>query len=77
MTSDYIIAIMPSDTIVALVIPLVALLTSPPVMWRKEHLWNFGVIQTVSIPIQYDLFQHCEAIQSNKVVNFKILNFCN
>jgi hypothetical protein len=29
------------DTIVAFGIPLVAPLTSSPVMWREEHLWNF------------------------------------
>jgi hypothetical protein len=45
-TLDTIVAF---DTIVALDIPLVALLTSPPVMWRKEHLWNFSVLQRVHL----------------------------
>jgi hypothetical protein len=38
-----------SDTIVALVILLVALLTSTPVMLREEHLWKFCVIERVHI----------------------------
>jgi hypothetical protein len=46
-TLDMIVAF---DTIVAFVIPLVALLTSSPVMWRKEHLWNFRVLQRVHFP---------------------------
>jgi hypothetical protein len=41
-----------SDTIVVLAIPLVALLTSSPVTWRKERLWNFSVLQRVSIRFQ-------------------------
>jgi hypothetical protein len=47
MTVDTTVA---SDTIVAFVIPLVALLTSLPVMWHKAHLsWNFcvGLLQRV------------------------------
>jgi hypothetical protein len=40
MTLDAIVAFY---TTVAFVIPLVALLTSSTVMWRKEHLWNFSV----------------------------------
>jgi hypothetical protein len=45
MTLDNFVA---SDTIVAFVIPLVALLTSSPLMWREEHLWNFfvGLLET-------------------------------
>jgi hypothetical protein len=35
------------DTIVAFVIPLIALLTSSPVMWRKERLWKFSMLQIV------------------------------
>jgi hypothetical protein len=35
------------DIIVAFVIPLVVLLTSSPVTWRKGHLWNFSVLQRV------------------------------
>jgi hypothetical protein len=37
------------DTIVALDNPLVSMLTSSSVMWRKEHLWNFTVFQRVHI----------------------------
>jgi hypothetical protein len=44
MTLDTIVAF---HTIVAFDIPLIALLTSSPVMWRKEHLWNFSVLQRV------------------------------
>jgi hypothetical protein len=25
------------------------LLTSPPVFWHEEHLWNFGVLQRVHL----------------------------
>jgi hypothetical protein len=35
------------DTIDAFLIPLVVLLTSSPMMWRKEQLWNFSVLQRV------------------------------
>jgi hypothetical protein len=35
------------DTSLAFIIPLVALLTSLPVMWREEHLWIFVVLQRV------------------------------
>jgi hypothetical protein len=35
------------DTTAAFVIPLVTQLTSSPVMWRKEHPWNFRVLQRV------------------------------
>jgi hypothetical protein len=51
MTFDHVVATVALDTIVtfdimfAFFIPLVALLTSSPVMWRKEHLWNFSVLQ--------------------------------
>jgi hypothetical protein len=38
MVVDHIVATMMLDTTVAFVIPLVTLLTSSPVMWRKEHL---------------------------------------
>jgi hypothetical protein len=54
MTSDYIIARMILDTsiafyiIVAFIIPLVALLTSP-VLWHEEHLWNFDILQRVHL----------------------------
>jgi hypothetical protein len=37
------------DSIVAFVIPLVAPLILSPVMWREEHLWNFGVLQRVHL----------------------------
>jgi hypothetical protein len=36
-----------SDNIVVFVIPLVALLTSTPVMCRQQHLWNSDEVQTV------------------------------
>jgi hypothetical protein len=50
MTSDRIIptvifdTVVAFDIIVAFVIPLVAPLMLSPVMWRKEHLWNFSVL---------------------------------
>jgi urocanate hydratase len=37
------------DTNTAFVIPLVVLLTPPPVMWRNEHLRNFSVLQRVHL----------------------------
>jgi hypothetical protein len=49
----YIVATITLDTIVAFVtifefvVPLFALLTSSSVMWHKEHLWNFSVLQRV------------------------------
>jgi hypothetical protein len=52
MTLDYIVSTMTLDTIIgfdaitAFVIPMVASLTSSAVMWRKEHLWNFSVLQS-------------------------------
>jgi uncharacterized membrane protein len=55
--SDYSIATMTLnaidafDTIVAFEIPLVAILTTKPVMWREEHLWNFSVLQRVLLSI--------------------------
>jgi hypothetical protein len=45
MTLDQIIAILILENIVAFVIPLVTLLTLP-VIWREEHLQNFGVLQS-------------------------------
>jgi hypothetical protein len=54
MTLD-LVAAMPLDTIVVFdnivgfIIPLVALLTSSPAMWRKEHLWNFSVLFRVHL----------------------------
>jgi hypothetical protein len=44
MTSDHILVTVTFDTIIAFDSPLVAVLTSSPVMWRKERLWNFGVL---------------------------------
>jgi hypothetical protein len=35
------------DTTVVFVIRLVAMLTSFPVMWRKQHLWNFSVPEDI------------------------------
>jgi hypothetical protein len=49
MTSDDTTATMTFDAIVAFVIHFVGLLTSSPVMWREEHHWNFGVLQTVHL----------------------------
>jgi hypothetical protein len=55
MILDHIVATMTlytsvaSDIIVSFVIPLVALLTSSPVMWREEHLWNFSVLERVHL----------------------------
>jgi hypothetical protein len=55
MTLDYIIAAMtygttvPSHMIVSFVIPLVSLLTSMPMMWSEEHLWNVSVLQRVHL----------------------------
>jgi uncharacterized membrane protein len=37
------------DIFVAFVISLVALLTSSPVMWLKERLWNVSVLQRVHL----------------------------
>jgi hypothetical protein len=42
MTFDASVA---SDTIVAFVFPLAGLLTSLPVMWRKEQVWNLCVLK--------------------------------
>jgi hypothetical protein len=50
MTLDHTVATMTMDTTTAFVIPLVALLTSSPVMRRKEHHWNASVLQRVHIP---------------------------
>jgi hypothetical protein len=44
MTMDHIVATVTLDTIVAFLIPLAALLSSSPVMWRKELLWHFCVL---------------------------------
>jgi hypothetical protein len=50
MTLDRTVVTITLDTIVAFgdivafIILLVALLTSSPVMWRKEHIWNFSVL---------------------------------
>jgi hypothetical protein len=46
MALDTIVA---SDTIVAFVTLLVSLMTSSPVMWLKEHLWNYSVLQRVQL----------------------------
>jgi hypothetical protein len=45
----FFLAKMTLDTIVGFVIPLVALLTSGPVMWRKERLRNISVVQRVHL----------------------------
>jgi hypothetical protein len=55
MTFDHIVATMTLDhtvkmitdgfdTVVAFLIPLNALLTSSPIMWCKEHLWNVSIL---------------------------------
>jgi hypothetical protein len=42
------------DTSVTFVIPLVTLLTSSPIMWREEHLWNFTLLQRAHLqPCQH------------------------
>jgi hypothetical protein len=46
MTLDTTVAF---DTTVACVILLVALLMSLSMMWQKEHLWNFSVLQRVQL----------------------------
>jgi hypothetical protein len=46
---DHIIETMLSDTTVAFVLPLVAMLTSTPAMQHVNHLWNFSVFQRVHI----------------------------
>jgi hypothetical protein len=54
MTLDTIVSF---DTTVAFVIPLAALLTSP-MLWHKEHLWNFSVLQRVHL---FPIFNFYEA----------------
>jgi hypothetical protein len=44
------------DTIVAFVIHLIALLMLSPVMFHKEHLWNYNVLHTVHLS---SLIQRC------------------
>jgi hypothetical protein len=46
---DHIVAEVSLGTIVAFAIPLVAVLTSSPVIWRNEHIWNFSALQRVHI----------------------------
>jgi hypothetical protein len=46
---DHIVATMTLDTTVEFFIPFVALLTSLPVVWRKEHHWNLIVLQRVHL----------------------------
>jgi hypothetical protein len=48
-TLVYIVLTVTLDHIVTFVIALVALLTSSPMMWRKEHLWNVSVLQRVGL----------------------------
>jgi hypothetical protein len=63
MTLDHIVASITSDTIVVFdiivefLMSAVALLTSSPVMWRKEHIWNFSVLQRV-LCINYPIIQY-------------------
>jgi hypothetical protein len=49
MTLNHIVATLTLDiivayTIVAFIIPLIALLTPSPVMRRKDHFWNFRIL---------------------------------
>jgi hypothetical protein len=46
MTLDTIVTF---DTIIAFGIPLVALLTSLPMIWHEEHLMNYGVLYRVHL----------------------------
>jgi hypothetical protein len=51
-TPDHTVATIALDTTfasVAFAIPLVALLTPSPVMWRKENFWNVGILQRVHL----------------------------
>jgi hypothetical protein len=48
-TLDYIVETITLGIIVVFVIPFVVVLTSSPVMWHKEHLWNFNVLQRVHV----------------------------
>jgi hypothetical protein len=57
VTLGNIVATVALDTIVAFVTPLVALL-SLPVIWRKEHLLNFSVLQSSSSSSYYYYNQH-------------------
>jgi hypothetical protein len=50
MTLVQTVATVTLDTTVDFVTPLVALLKSWPVMWRKEHLWNSNVLKGVHNP---------------------------
>jgi hypothetical protein len=56
MTLDTIVAY---ETTVSSDIPLVVLLTSSPVMWRKQF-WNFSVLRRVhaSNLLNYDMSKH-------------------
>jgi hypothetical protein len=55
MTLNHINATVIFDTIVAfhiivaIVIPLVALIMPTPVMWHEEHVWNFSVLKGVHL----------------------------
>jgi hypothetical protein len=57
------------DTIVALLFPL---LTSSPVMWRKEHLWTFSVLQRVH---PSSLVKFAVVKNNTKVLFLPVLNF--
>jgi hypothetical protein len=63
---DYTVATMTLDDIVtfntsvAFVIPLVALLMSSPVMWHKDPLWNFSVLQRLHFS---NLFKNTRVVQ--------------
>jgi hypothetical protein len=52
MTLDNIIATTTFDTIVRNAIPLVVLMMLSPVMWLKERVWNFTVLQRVCVTFQ-------------------------
>jgi hypothetical protein len=51
-------AIFTFDIIVAFYIPLVSLVTSSPVTWRREDLWNFSVHQS-RLRLSYLVLMFC------------------
>jgi uncharacterized protein YqhQ len=55
MTFNTIVAF---NIIVSFVIPLVALLMPLPMMWHKEHHWNFRVLQRVHLStlVRFEVF---------------------
>jgi hypothetical protein len=91
VASDHIIATMTLNNIIAFVVPFKyewskstfplslhqRLLTSSPVMWLEEHLWNFSVLQRVhicSLVILSSRLRLSLQIQSGRCVEEK--HFC-